>query len=286
VSSLGTRENRKAGELGSELGFVRSTSHCNFETTAMAKKQYRLWTPIANALEAYRRRLLADPKAVYEHVWRLIHIQESLIVTLGAALASRLLGLWTQTGPASTEANRLRREVTGLAVPGVPEIYVPKGEACLDGYIKPWIDLLKDFAKDAAELECSFCKSAASYLMEKPAQPLAFLESWKRVADVSSVYIGDLSRVDRFDAINSLRNKIAHVPVPHKIFQDLHRGLRQELLSLLAEDYKSQNDSPSRDYETTKWHEPLKGRIVTGNFVLTGSSFSQETTQLPVADGV
>lgn len=34
----------------------------------MAAKQYQLWTPIANAFEAYRRRLVAEPKAVYEHV--------------------------------------------------------------------------------------------------------------------------------------------------------------------------------------------------------------------------
>ncbi|MCW6053219.1 hypothetical protein K4039_24910 [Lyngbya sp. CCAP 1446/10] len=50
--------------------------------------QYRLWTPVANAYDIYRRRLIANPEAFYEHTWRLIHIQESLIVTLGSSGAS------------------------------------------------------------------------------------------------------------------------------------------------------------------------------------------------------
>ncbi len=254
--------------------------------STLVQKQFRLWTPIANSFEAYRRRIVAEPKAVYEHVWRLIHIHESLIVTLGIGLATRLLTLWTRTDPASAEANRLRREVTGLAVPGVAELDVDlaQGEpSCLEGFIKPWIDLLKDFAKDAAEIDCPFCKSLALYLMEKPAVPLAFSEPWKRVAEIPQVFVGELSRIDRFDAINTLRNKLAHVPVPHRILQDLHWGLRQELLSLLAADYKPQSDSPSRDYETKKWHEPLRGRIVCGSFVLVGSSFVQEDSQLPAS---
>jgi hypothetical protein len=29
-----------------------------------------LWTPIANAVDSYRRRLLIEPNAFYEHTWR------------------------------------------------------------------------------------------------------------------------------------------------------------------------------------------------------------------------
>ncbi|MBD6617971.1 hypothetical protein FNW02_19610 [Komarekiella sp. 'clone 1'] len=43
------------------------------EMILMAKGiQYQLWTPIANAYEAYRRRLIKSPTAIYEHTWRLI----------------------------------------------------------------------------------------------------------------------------------------------------------------------------------------------------------------------
>ena len=55
-----------------------------------------LWTPIANAVDSYRRRLLIQPSAFYEHTWRLIHIHEALVVTLGTALATRLFTLWNE----------------------------------------------------------------------------------------------------------------------------------------------------------------------------------------------
>lgn len=50
-----------------------------------------LWTPIANALNAYRSRLLVAPKAEYEHTWRLIHIHEAIIVTLGSASVTQII---------------------------------------------------------------------------------------------------------------------------------------------------------------------------------------------------
>lgn len=50
----------------------------------------RLWTPLANAFEAYRRRIVVEPRAEYEHIWRLIHIQEALVVTLASLLVTRL----------------------------------------------------------------------------------------------------------------------------------------------------------------------------------------------------
>ena len=50
----------------------------------------RLWTPVANAWDVYRRRALADTNAVYEHIWRLIHLHEALVVSLGRLTASYL----------------------------------------------------------------------------------------------------------------------------------------------------------------------------------------------------
>ncbi len=247
---------------------------------------YRLWTPVANALEAYRRRVMTEPGAVYEHTWRLIHIHESLVVTLGTALATRLLSLWRDDNTELAEANRLRRKVTGLSSAGDPDADsdLSNGDACLDGFIKPWIDLLKDFSAPAENTGCSFCKSLASYLTSKPGPPLAFIESWKRVAEVPQVFLGDLSRVDRFDAFNSFRNKLAHVPVPHKILHDLHWGLRQEIFSLLSPDYKPNQDSPANDYDNIKWFPPLKGRLLFQRSYLTGSSGFGEIKDAQHAD--
>ncbi len=115
---------------------------------------FRLWTPIANAFEAYRRRIMAEPGAVYEHTWRLIHIHESLVVALGAALATRLLSLWCKDTDSLAELNRLRRRVTGLSSEEDPDtdLALSNGEACLDGFIKPWIDLLNNFDENSVSL--------------------------------------------------------------------------------------------------------------------------------------
>jgi hypothetical protein len=233
----------------------------------------RLWTPVANAYEAYRRRLIADPSSVYEHLWRLIHIHESLVVTLGAAFAGRLLALWKDDPATLTEANRIRRKVTGLSSPTDPDSELSNGDACLDGYIKPWIDLLKDFSSREIPNATPFCNAVAEYTNHKPDQPVAFLEGWKKISEVPQVFSANLARIDRYDAINTLRNKLAHVPVPHKVLQELQWGLRQEILALLTPDYKSTNDSVASDFETTKWHPVLRRRLLFGKHFVNGSAF-------------
>jgi hypothetical protein len=165
-----------------------------------AKATFRLWTPIANAFDAYRRRVLASTDAVYEHVWRLIHIHESTIVCLGSLLSSRLLALWTTES--LDDADRLRQRLTGLAAPALPTggVDVPRGEACLDGYINPWVTLLKEFSPSGTDpTNCQFSEGLSKYLLEKVPGPLAFLDSWKTLADVPGVFAEtDLSRIDRF----------------------------------------------------------------------------------------
>ncbi len=237
----------------------------------------RLWTPVANAYEAYRRRLIADPTSVYEHLWRLIHIHESLVVTLGAFYASRLLSIWKDEPTCLAESNRLRRKVTGLSSPTDPnsDADLSNGDACLDGYIKPWIDLLKDFSSCEIRDASGFCQAIAAYANERPEQPLAFIEAWKKIAEVPQLFSGNLSRIDRYEAINTLRNKLAHVPVPHKILHDLHWGLRQEVLALMTPEYRVSTDTSTSDFETTRWHSVLRGRLGSGGHFVNGSAFGQ-----------
>jgi hypothetical protein len=242
----------------------------------------RLWTPVANAYDAYRRRLIADPSSMYEHLWRLIHIHESLVVTLGAAFASRLLAIWKDDPNLLTEANRLRCKLTGLASPTDPnaDTDLSQGKACLDGYIKPWIDMVKDFSSREIVHATPFCTEIAEYANHRPEQPVAFFEPWKKISEVPQEFSGALSRIDRYHAINSLRNKLAHVPVPHKLLQELHWGLRQEILALMTSEYKSSSDSVTNDFETTKWYPVMRGRLHFGNRFVNGSAFGL----LPVAE--
>src|SRR5687768_469089 len=104
----------------------------------------RLWTTIANAVDAYRRRVIAQPDAHYEHVWRLIHVHEATIVTLGALAYSSALAAFNKDGDLQAR-KRLRAYLTGID----PEEDLRSRDgssdspACLSGSIDAWILFLK-----------------------------------------------------------------------------------------------------------------------------------------------
>jgi hypothetical protein len=128
--------------------------------------RFRLWTPVANALEAYRRRVLRDPNATYEHIWRLIHIHEALVATLGAVLSTRLLQGWQSIVENQGRLNRLRSMVTGLPedTDAVPQ---STAEFCFSGSVKAWIDILQVFGKGDSLPTCTYCGTLSEYLMDK-----------------------------------------------------------------------------------------------------------------------
>jgi hypothetical protein len=240
----------------------------------MAKSNVRVWTPIGNALDAYRRRLLADDSAVYEHIWRLIHIHEATVVLLGAALASRLMQLWEKDTTCTSRLNDLRGLVTGLREnvldESEPSDYA--GSGCMGGSIGAWIDLLNRFGTTEAPDSCPFCKALKEYLTTPGSEPVAFLLAWQRIGNVPSAYGQKLTRVQRFNAINSLRNKIAHVPLPEKVIEDLHSGLRAELVDLLTPESDKFKKDALADILTKEWHAPLKGKLAAGRSFVTGAS--------------
>ena len=233
-----------------------------------------MWTPIGNAVDAYRRRVLADDGAVYEHIWRLIHIHEATVVLLGTALASRLMHLWENDASQTTRLNDLRNLVTGIRESALDESEAGDSESsgCMGGSIGAWIDLLNRFGASEAPENCAFCKSLKEYLSAQAAEPLNFLPAWQRIIKVPAIYCQRLTRVQKFYAINSLRNKIAHVPLPAKVVQDLHSGLRAELLDLLTPDAARLQKDPVADVMTKSWHPPLHGKFVAGKSFVTGVS--------------
>lgn len=241
--------------------------------------QHRLWTPVSNAFEAYRRRLLVAPGAAYEHIWRLIHIEEALVVTLGGALASRLMAAWKDLPDKQEHLNRLRELVTGLSDNADAEVEdAPSEGACWKGFIGAWTDLLNHFGAKESVPGCPFCHSLKCYLEEdRKDEPLAFIDSWQRIGPVAETFKKATSRIGRIKAINSLRNKLAHVPVSERILQDLHSGIRKEVLSLITPDEGILSSSAQSDPRTFKWHETLLGRISSGKAFVTGPEFGQDT---------
>ncbi len=230
---------------------------------------FYLWTPVANALEVYRRRVLNEPDAVYEHIWRLIHVHEALVVTLGAALASRLLHRWQKSVNIEENAklNELRSRITGIHSEGTVQ-----NEACLSGSIEAWVQLLERFGKPDMSGTCPFCEGLGGYLCEGLDGQIRFLDTWKRVAPIpAGAEREKLSRVERFRAVNQLRNKIAHVPLPTRVLGELHKGLRNEILGALSPKYDASKDSPSQDFPEVVMHKPLRGRVLSRGFVCTGS---------------
>lgn len=236
--------------------------------------QNRLWTPVSNAFEAYRRRLLVSPGAVYEHIWRLIHIEEALVVTLGSAIASRLMACWKDEAEKRDRLNRLRELVTGLSDDADDQVEGDPSEgACWQGYIGAWTDLLNHFGAKGTIAGCPFCDSITQYLEHESNEPLAFIESWQRIGPVAETFKTTRSRIGRIKAINSLRNKLAHVPVSERILQDLHAGIRKEVLALITTDDAALNSSAQSDPRTIKWHGTLLGKICSGKAFVTGTDF-------------
>ncbi|MBX3362460.1 MAG: hypothetical protein KF912_03765 [Phycisphaeraceae bacterium] len=234
---------------------------------------HRLWTPIANARDAFRRRWLAEPSAIYEHIWRLVHIHESVTVMLGSALATSLLTSLNDDEQDLADKNDLRTMLTGVKAGTGGELISPSSEsACLSGSIGTWLDLLNRFGLRDPGAVAPFRTALRDYLKESAGQPLAFLEEWRRIGPVPETYQDpQLNRIGRFQAINSLRNKLAHVPISERTLRNLYKGLRFELFSALTPD-KVDANLAADSLTTTKWFAPLRGTIECAGGLLTGTA--------------
>jgi hypothetical protein len=243
-----------------------------------------LWTPIANAVDSYRRRLLIEASAFYEHTWRLIHIHEALVVTLGTALATRLFTLWNEQPNTIIDEDLIKIQtqkiITGLN-PEDPSQNPSSG--CLSGSISEWITLLNSAKNLNLSTPCPFIDNLKNYIEKVPESSnnnsLAFLNDWERIAPVLSYREQQLTSIKRFQAINELRNKLAHVPISARILPNLHKNLRKELLWLLTHDLKWLNDEDAtKDIAIKSWHPSLCGKIYDQKAFVSGSNFGKPPT--------
>ena len=247
----------------------------------------RLWTPLANALEAYRRRVVIEPAAEYEHIWRLIHIQEALAVCLMSLMATRLAHVLVERAD-EDELKALREGLTGLR----PDARGPDDDDEVEqspwgGSVGAWIELLRRHGKSAAKAGDPFLSALATYLSASPNRPLAFADAWARIAPVPATFReASMDRVGRLGAINSFRNKLAHVPVPQRLLGELHRGLRVEVLDGLTDKFDPNADASSFGFSATSYREPLTGILYVGNTFVTGGNEVGIDTGRPVLSSV
>ena len=220
-----------------------------------------------------------EPNAFYEHTWRLIHIHEALVVTLGTALATRLFTLWDEQPNTLIDEDLIKiktqKIITGL---NPEDTSKNPSSGCLSGSISEWIKLLNNAKSFNFSTPCPFIENLKNYIEKVPESSnnnsLAFLNDWERIAPVLSYREQELTNIKRFQAINELRNKLAHVPISARILPNLHKNLRKELFWLLTDELKWLNDEDAtKDIEIKSWHPSLCGQIFDQKALVSGSIF-------------
>jgi tetratricopeptide (TPR) repeat protein len=222
-----------------------------------------LWPSIHAAVDVYQRRRSADADH-YELIWRLVHICECTVVTLAAAAVSRLRQM-----DRKPEFLKLRERCYGITWNST-EASLDKGIGALDGSIDKWIEIVQYVpgldvksskfltalqkllvgAKNEASTDSTNCIDLA---------PL--VRAWGRACDVPpSVIPEKVSVKDAFQAINSFRNRFAHVPFPYDQIQDIYRELETCTFRLFEISPTAANDE-----------SPLSGSLALKDSLLQGA---------------
>jgi hypothetical protein len=194
-----------------------------------ALRQQMLWPSIHSAVEVYQRRR-ASAADHYELIWRLIHICECTVITLASASISRLREMGE-----NQEYLKLRERCYGITWNST-EASLEKGPGSLDGSIDKWIEIIQYVA--GWDIRASrFLTALRTFLGGPLASPSSETHShcidlapltraWGRACDVPPSVLPDkVSVKDTLQAINSLRNRFAHVPFPYDQLQDIYREL-------------------------------------------------------------
>lgn len=230
-------------------------SHPNLER---ASNGNFLWPSIADAVDTYLRRKSAGS---YETTWRLIHVWESVGITLAVAALSRLSAQSSGSeilrrarehfyGTYWDETTRSNRTLQGAA----------------DGSIDQWITILDEVAK-ASALTVPFLAALRSFLDAEVIDLAALVTAWAHTCDVPP----DAREPHKYRVrqamrhVNSLRNRLAHVPFPYDQLDALAGSLEditQQLFGL---------EPPPSSHEKEGQSSPLTGAFRVQNSFLHGT---------------
>ena len=206
-----------------------------------------LWPSIADAVDTYLRR--KGDAGSYETTWRLIHVWESVGITLSDAALSRL-----SVGSEGSEILRRVREHFYGAYWDETTRSTRTVQGAADGSIDQWITVLDEVAK-ADGLTGIFIDALRAFLDAEVMDLSALVTAWARTCDVPP----DAREPRKYRVrqamrhVNSLRNRLAHVPFPHDQLDELAASLEditQQLFGL---------DPPPSSHEKEGQSSPLTG---------------------------
>lgn len=223
-----------------------------------ALRQQMLWPSVHAAVDVYQRRRAADADH-YELIWRLIHICECTVITLAAAAISRL----SQMGK-NQEYLKLRERCYGVTW-NTTEASLEKGIGALDGSIDKWIEIIQ-YVPGLTVEGSKFLTSIQTFLTESQDHRIdlaPLVRAWGRACDVPpNVLPEQVSTKDAFQAINSFRNRFAHVPFPYDQIQEIYRELETCTFKVFEVPPSAANDE-----------SPLSGAFALKDTILQGAGY-------------
>ncbi len=201
-----------------------------------------LWPPIADALDTFLRRREAKASG-YERIWRLIHLWESIAITLSAVFVTRLRAI---------ELDAQYLKARGLLygrrwVESDRELAISTG--ALSGSIDSWIRVL--WLSREIETDDVFVGSLKRFLDRDEVISLrSFVEQWERACDVPldrERRDAPTSPKEAMGHVNTFRNRFAHVPFPNDPMDDLvvaMEDITEQLFSVDPLPWKANEGSP------------------------------------------
>ena len=254
--------NRASNSQGSKEG-----RHGDGDAIERVNEANRLWPPIADALDTFLKRRASGADA-YERTWRLIHVWESIVLSLSAAATARAASL-----PEEASLFLRCRELQHGRRWSDSTRSFEHSQGALDGSMNRRIDILWEIGSRAASAS-PFLSSLRAFLLERAIDLRDLTREWSSVCEVPA----DARRADRFTVrealrhVNTLRNRFAHVPFPY----DRLEGLAQSLQGV-TEQLMTVAPAPW-EHPKTGVQNPLTGALGCRGRTLVGSLHKADST--------
>lgn len=221
-----------------------------------ARSHECLWPTVADAVDTYLRCRVGAHG--YERLWRLIHIWESVEITLAAVGTARLVSEVSKTDDFREDLRKCRELCYGQSWDSDEGAFKSQ-QGAFDGSIDRWIDILWRLAR----LESppgNFLPKLRAFLEVEAIGLGSFLEAWRNACDVPVKPDNKkLSVKECIRHVNIFRNRYAHVPFPALPIDKIANALEEVTEQLFRA--KGEENGP----------EPWNSRgVLTGAMMLPG----------------